>query len=138
MSDRIVTDEEIQQMLAISGYIEGAWFVSRDVVCAPGNDNDLWMVAEICGSCGHPQDTSDANATLIAAAPDLQAALRQTLARALAAEAKVERLRAALADLVDCNERWNDAVLRIIHRPPNWTDNYLNAARATLKDTCHD
>ena len=94
MSDRIVTDEEIQQMLAISGYIEGAWFVSRDVVCAPGNDNDLWMVAEICGSCGHPQDTSDANATLIAAAPDLQAALRQTLVRALAAEAEVERLRA--------------------------------------------
>lgn len=38
-------------------------------------------------------------------------------------------LRAALEDLVRVNEEHNDAVCRVIRKPPNWNDAYLNRAR---------
>lgn len=82
-----------------------------------------------------------------AALDDPYAALNQHLhgdgdskwrTRALAAEAEVARLRAALSDLVTCNERWNESVQQIIGRVPNWTDGYLDRARAALRGDRHD
>lgn len=139
-----LTDEQIKKLLAIDGFTPGPWDIVAQERCGFRSteyyhevwDNDFNAIVEEV-TRAHA-DGGIENIRLIAAAPDLHAALRQTLARALAAEAKVERLRAALADLVDCNERWNTAVQQIIRRPPNWTDNYLNAARAALKETRHD
>lgn len=50
-------------------------------------------------------------------------------ARTLAASVD---LREALEGLVKVNEEWNAAVERITGRQPNWTDRYLDAARAAL------
>ena len=54
----------------------------------------------------------EANARLIAAAPELLEALKE---------------------LVRCNEEWNDSVAQVITSPPTWNDSYLNAARAAIK-----
>jgi hypothetical protein len=48
------------------------------------------------------------------------------------AEAEVERLREALRNLVKMNEEHNAAVEAVIGRPLNWSDNYLDEARAAL------
>ena len=53
-------------------------------------------------------------------------------ARRAAAIEAVGALVEALAELVDCNERYNAAVQTIIHRPPDWDDGYLAKARAAL------
>lgn len=53
-------------------------------------------------------------------------------ARAEAAEAANAELREALRKLVQVNEEWNASVAAIIGRPPNWTDGYLDEARALL------
>lgn len=58
-----------------------------------------------------PLDEANANARLIAAAPDLLAALRE---------------------LVRANTSWNAAVESCIGRPVAWTDDYLDAARAAI------
>lgn len=50
----------------------------------------------------------------------------------------IDQLRNALSDLVECNERWNASVQKVIGRVPNWTDGYLDRARAILKETCRD
>jgi hypothetical protein len=39
----------------------------------------------------------------------------------------------ALRDLVAANEDWNAAVALIIGKPPGWTDEYLDRARAAIK-----
>lgn len=56
---------------------------------------------------------------------------RLGLAHATAIAALPELI-AALDGLVRCNEEWNANVQSIIGRPPNWTDGYLDAARAAL------
>lgn len=56
--------------------------------------------------------TAKANACLIAAAPDLYA---------------------ALSALVQINEEHNEAVAAVIGRPVGWKDSELDAARAALK-----
>lgn len=45
------------------------------------------------------------------------------------------RLRTALRNLVDINEHHNEAISKIIHRPLDWTDGYLDEARAALAET---
>lgn len=42
-------------------------------------------------------------------------------------------LKAALGDLVKIHETWNASVEKIIGRPPNWGDGYLDKARELLK-----
>lgn len=49
-----------------------------------------------------------------------------------ALKAEVERLRVALRNLVQMNVEHNDAVAAVIRRPVNWSDNYLDEARAAL------
>lgn len=46
---------------------------------------------------------------------------------------EVARLREALIELVGINEEWNTIVGDIIGKPPGWTDNYLDKARAALR-----
>lgn len=48
------------------------------------------------------------------------------------AEERERVLVEALADLVRVNEEWNADVQKIVGRPPNWTDGYLNTAREAL------
>lgn len=38
----------------------------------------------------------------------------------------------ALEGLVAANEQWNEAMTDIIGRAPNWSDDYLDAARAAI------
>ena len=45
---------------------------------------------------------------------------------------EIERLRGALGNLVRMNEEHNAAVEKVMGRPLNWSDNYLNEARAAL------
>jgi len=70
------------------GFTPGPWFVAHheltDIhVCAPdaGNVDDPWNIAVVIGACGYPSDprsgSTEANARLIAAAPDLDAAARE-------------------------------------------------------------
>ncbi len=44
----------------------------------------------------------------------------------------IDDLREALAELVEINERHNDAVHVVIQRPVEWKDTYLDKARAAL------
>jgi len=44
------------------------------------------------------------------------------------------RLREVLAGLVKSHEEWNDHIARVIGRPVNWTDSYLDAARHVLSN----
>ena len=37
-----------------------------------------------------------------------------------------------LRRLVKQNEDWNETVIRVVGRPPNWTDEYLSDARALI------
>ena len=56
----------------------GPWIVDEDdphVILAPDGDDDPWFVAEAAYDCG-PDMSGKANARLIAAAPDMLAALR--------------------------------------------------------------
>jgi hypothetical protein len=46
--------------------------------------------------------------------------------------AEIERLRGALGNLIRMNEEHNAAVEKVMGRPLNWSDNYLNEARAAL------
>ena len=68
----------------MSEFMPGPWFVETDdegqtVVLAPDGGDTPWNVALIYGSCGYFNDTSVANARLIAAAPDLFVALTNLL-----------------------------------------------------------
>jgi hypothetical protein len=46
--------------------------------------------------------------------------------------AELERLREALGNLIRMNEEHNAAVEKVMGRPLNWSDNYLNEARTAL------
>lgn len=46
--------------------------------------------------------------------------------------ARAEQYREALAGLVAAHEHWNAGVMKVIGRPVNWTDDYLDKARALL------
>jgi len=46
--------------------------------------------------------------------------------------AENKRLRGVLGNLVRMNEEHNAAVEKVMGRPLNWSDNYLNEARAAL------
>ena len=87
-----------------------------EVAYPNGDDDQYWKHGE-----------ADANVRLIAAAPTLAADNLRLLD-------EIERLREALADLVECNDRWNASVQAVIGRVPNWTDGYLDAARAALAE----
>jgi len=45
----------------------------------------------------------------------------------------VGELASVLKVLVVCNETHNQEIIKIIGRPPNWNDAYLNMAREVLK-----
>ncbi len=49
-----------------------------------------------------------------------------------AKDALIAELVAALGGLVEINTKWNVTVEKTIGRPPNWTDGYLDMARAVL------
>jgi hypothetical protein len=44
-----------------------------------------------------------------------------------------DRLAEALANLVKANETWNQGMMDVIGRPPNWNDSYLNEAKSALQ-----
>jgi hypothetical protein len=44
-----------------------------------------------------------------------------------------DRLAEALRNLVKANEIWNQGMMDVIGRPPNWNDSYLNEAKQALK-----
>jgi hypothetical protein len=63
---------------------------------------------------------------------DLVVAFHGYQDRIEALEAEVGRLREALRNLVKMNEEHNAAIEAVIGRPLNWSDNYLDEARAAL------
>jgi hypothetical protein len=44
-----------------------------------------------------------------------------------------DMLAEALANLVKANETWNQGMMDVIGRPPNWNDSYLNEAKEALQ-----
>jgi len=44
-----------------------------------------------------------------------------------------DRLAEALANLVKANETWNQGMMDVIGRPPNWNDSYFNEAKEALQ-----
>jgi hypothetical protein len=44
-----------------------------------------------------------------------------------------DRLAEALKNLVKANETWNQGMMDVIGRPPNWNDSYLNEAKQALQ-----
>jgi uncharacterized protein (DUF3084 family) len=44
-----------------------------------------------------------------------------------------DRLANALDNLVNANQKWNETMMGIIGRPPNWNDSYLNEAKEALR-----
>jgi hypothetical protein len=44
-----------------------------------------------------------------------------------------DRLAEALKNLVKANEIWNQGMMDVIGRPPNWNDSYLNEAKQALQ-----
>lgn len=44
-----------------------------------------------------------------------------------------DRLANALDNLVNANQKWNETMMGIIGRPPNWNDSYLNEAKEALQ-----
>jgi len=44
-----------------------------------------------------------------------------------------DRLAEALANLVKANETWNQGMMDVIGRPPNWNDSYLNESKEALQ-----
>jgi hypothetical protein len=44
-----------------------------------------------------------------------------------------DRLAMALKNLVKANETWNQGMMDVIGRPPNWNDSYLNEAKQALQ-----
>lgn len=68
--------------------------------------------------------------------PESQERFLRAVALAKEAQAELEAaLQArteALKELVAANEQWNASVAAVIGRPPNWTDGYLDKARAAL------
>jgi len=62
-----------------AGHTPGPWFVDPDdtlAIRAPDGDDEPWHVAEVIEYCGEG-DQTEANARLIAAAPDLLEALKE-------------------------------------------------------------
>jgi len=62
----------------MSKHTPGPWYQNKAnplVICAPDGFADPWYVAEATTNCGHSEDQTEANARLIAAAPDLLEAL---------------------------------------------------------------
>lgn len=94
-----------ETLALIDGTIPGPWFLSDAgaIVRAPDGENDPWLVAEMCGCCGHGTDTSDANARLIAAAPTLAADTLRLLD-------EIERLTAENARCRDAVMPFDDAL----------------------------
>jgi hypothetical protein len=50
-----------------------------------------------------------------------------------AVTAQRDRLAESLANLVKANETWNQGMMDVIGRPPNWNDSYLNEAKSALQ-----
>jgi len=48
-----------------------------------------------------------------------------------------DRLAEALVNLVKVNETWNQGMMDVIGRPPNWNDSYLNEAKEALQSLTH-
>jgi hypothetical protein len=44
-----------------------------------------------------------------------------------------DRLSEALANLVKANETWNQGMMDVIGRPPNWNDSYLRESKEALQ-----
>ena len=44
-----------------------------------------------------------------------------------------DRLANALDNLVNANQKWNETMIGIIGRPPNWNESYLNEAKEALQ-----
>lgn len=86
-------------------YTEGPWIVDGLLVRA-AETNEV-----ICSIEPWSEDTDAADARLIASAPDLLAALR---------------------GLVKVNEDHDGSIAKIIGKPLNWKDDYLEAARAAI------
>lgn len=97
------------------------WKVGGDgpALWVEGPDPDRNVICDIIGRQENGEydagltDEDEANARLIAAAP---------------------RLAEALKELVRINEEHNDAISAIISKPLGWKDDYLNDARAALRE----
>jgi hypothetical protein len=93
-SGRASADAEVSAGLNAEpsgAFTPGPWFIAHrdgtDIhVCAPddGSVDDPWNIALVVGACGYPNDPrtgcTEGNARLIAAAPDLYAAMSDMLA----------------------------------------------------------
>jgi chromosome segregation ATPase len=64
---------------------------------------------------------------------DVTLRLGNTQERMIDAERQRDRLAEALANLVKANETWNQGIMDVMGRPPNWNDSYLNAAKQALQ-----
>lgn len=107
-----------ETLALIDGTIPGPWFLSDAgaIVRAPDGENDPWLVAEMCGCCGHGTDTSDANARLIAAAPTLAADTLRLLDEIERLTAENERTRKALMKISERRlEMFSDELGDIAH-----------------------
>lgn len=90
-------------------------------------DNVLCSVASAGKACHHTEDWSEHGY------PELiQKAADNTAATIHAKDALIAELVSALCGLVEINTKWNAMVERTIGRPPNWTDGYLDLARAVI------
>jgi hypothetical protein len=81
---------------------DGLYGCGQDEVLHSSYEGGMWLAHTKC---------REANARLMAAAPTLLDALQA---------------------LVAASEAWNASVEQIIGRPPNWSDGYLDAARAAI------
>jgi len=75
---------------------------------------------------GHPDSELWGDAGLIAATMRCVDALDEVTEQR-------DRLAEALANLVNANETWNQGMMDVIGRPPNWNDSYLNEAKEALQ-----
>jgi hypothetical protein len=100
--------------------------VDIDVARKLERERDQWKAKYIQQNKDLGHELRDPNGTIWSECKRLQAELT-------AVTEQRNRLAEALANLVNANETWNQGIMDVIGRPPNWNDSYLNEAKEALQ-----
>jgi len=98
----------------------------------PATDQEIADKRSWFEESDHDHDATNAQYCNDVFGQRLIARIQSDAAKLRELDEQIAELVSALSGLVKINEKWNAMVERTIGRPPNWTDGYLDMARAVL------